>query len=105
MNLDPEDGATGTLYPMVSSTVDAADSQSKEGRGSDAYTGASSEEETTYPARAEALSAYGTSLSPRRVISEGPTVGTIKVGPDHQAVIPEQVSWCCALYASLPILL
>lgn len=105
MDLDPEDGATGTLYPMVSSTVDAADSQSKEGRGSDAYTGASSEEETTYPARAEALSAYGTSLSPRRVISEGPTVGTIKVGPDHQAVIPEQVSWCCALYASLPILL
>jgi hypothetical protein len=30
-------------------------------------------------------------LSPRRVISEGPTVGKIHVGPNHQAVIPEQI--------------
>ena len=30
-------------------------------------------------------------MSPRRVISEGPTVGKIKVGPDYQAVIPPQL--------------
>jgi len=30
-------------------------------------------------------------LSPRRVISEGPTVGKIHVGPNHQAVVPEQI--------------
>ena len=29
--------------------------------------------------------------SPRRVITEGPTVGKIHVGPNHQAVVPEQL--------------
>lgn len=96
MNLDQEDETTGTLFPMVDSASESADSQAKETnrRGSD-YTGASSEEET-YPSRAEVFSpsAYGNPMSPRRVISEGPTVGKIKVGPGHQAVIPEQVRYC-----------
>lgn len=29
--------------------------------------------------------------SPRRVITEGPTVGKIHIGPNHQAVVPEQI--------------
>jgi hypothetical protein len=88
MNLGDSDGCTGTLSPIL-------DSDEKEARGgSDAFTGASSEDET-YPSRtgACASSAYGAPLSPRRVISEGPTVGKIKVGPDHQATIPDQVGF------------
>jgi len=29
--------------------------------------------------------------SPRRVITEGPTVGKIHIGPNHQAVVPERI--------------
>lgn len=90
MNLDPQDDATGTVFPMVDSAGDRAVSKEANRRGSD-YTGASSEEDA-YPSRdVFSRSAYGNPMSPRRVISEGPTVGKIKVGPDHQALIPEQV--------------
>jgi hypothetical protein len=77
------DETTGTLFPVV-------DSRGANRRGSDAYTGDSSEDDG--PSATEAFSSsYAGPLSPRRVISEGPNSGKIKVGPDHQAVIPDQV--------------
>ena len=80
MKLD-EDEANGSLSPILEEVSQ---------RGSDA---ASSEDET-YSSRTDVFSssAYGAPLSPRRVISEGPTVGKIKVGPEYQAVISGQVS-------------
>ena len=85
MKLD-EDESNGILSPILESGVDSKEVR----RGSDA---ASSEDEV-YSSTTDVFSpsAYGAQLSPRRVISEGPTVGKIKVGPEHQAVILDQVS-------------
>ena len=49
------------------------------------------EEKVTSSSDNYAHSQAGYPLSPRRVISEGPTVGKIRVGLNHQADVPEQI--------------
>lgn len=95
MNLD--DGGNGTLFSIFDSNEPMSELKQEGQDGSEATF--SGEDETFTRTEVSSMSAYGTSLSPRRVISEGPTFGKIKVGADHQAVIPEQVrlelQWCC----------
>lgn len=71
----PTDG--GDENNNVGSTDEELSSSGKEERGDDASN--TDYAQVPYP------------MSPRRVISEGPTVGKIHVGPNHQAVIPEQI--------------
>lgn len=84
LNLDPGNEYMGTISPMVDSVQGNTDTNR---RGLDVGTSTSSEDETYQP-----RTDYSGPLSPRRVMSEGPTVGKIKVGLDYQAVIPAQVS-------------
>jgi hypothetical protein len=67
----------GDEYNNIGSTDEELSSSGKEERGD----GASNTDyaQVPYP------------MSPRRLITEGPTVGKIHVGPNHQAVIPEQI--------------
>ena len=89
--MDLDDGENGTLFSIFDSNKLMSELKQEGQDGSEATF--SGEDETFTRTEVSSMSAaYGTSLSPRRVISEGrPTVGKIKVGADHQAVIPEQV--------------
>ncbi|KAL7490293.1 hypothetical protein ACHAW6_016047 [Cyclotella cf. meneghiniana] len=100
LDLNTDGVTTGTLRPILDSPIGKqeihastpSDSvQSKDANRRD-VDGISSEDEGNYPPATEVFSstAYVGQISPtRRVISEGATtMGKIKVGSDHQAVIP-----------------
>ena len=89
------DGGEGTVevYPFVDEAdnfqIDELNKISSQSSASSTDDGNSSAKEET-----EASGNYsqvGYPLSPRRLITEGSTVGKIHVGPNHQAVVPEQI--------------
>jgi hypothetical protein len=97
IEIDPESEESVTLTPCNKGKVSSITAARR--RDSDVCSGASSEDDSNSAAAnlQIGIASYGGPMSPRRVISEGATtVGKIKVGPNHQAVVPPQVSVCDA---------